>query len=965
MDTIDQVNPLIKANVEYFYELHTQADRYCSSDIVILYVNIRSAINKWRDFEAFIEHLPIRPDIIVVVETWLRESETIFYNLQGFYSFHCTRDYSPNQGRGGGTSVFIRNIPRLLTTCCDTVCFQDSTTIILKLNKLNCHIIATYRPEQTNVRQFVDILGGLLAKYRRAICVGDLNINLLENEAMVMHYRDTLLCNGHAILNSEEEVAGTRGESIIDHFCTDLLTYKYLLSNTEFSMSDHNALLLTVDIQEERDNSMASRIHIIDHDLADRSPMWDQIAITDSFDELSAYLQQIINNNRRTLTRRGAQTTRKPWITAYILGLISSREIYFKYHRRFPQNEYIENIYKHYKKRASVELKYAKKSYFEEKMSSNISNPKRLWEGIHELMYNTVSRKTASNVTVRSDNVLLTEPQEVCAKFSDYFCDVMRDLYIEDDSSLEAYIDTIQYEIQNEVRLLPATQEDILNALNKLKNNAASGYDGISVKFLKRHADKLIGPITNCINTSIASGAYPQSLKCASIVPLMKAGDNTLCQNYRPISVLSTLNMVFEEYIKNWFTYLLDSNSIIHPFQFGFRRKSNTETAVLHLTQFIAQNIQDGQFTSVLFLDLRKAFDSVDHRILRKKLNKLGLLANEAELLESYLRNRSHLVKIGNSRSSICHTPPVAVPQGSKMGPIMFNFMANDIHNLELFGKVQLFADDTTVKYSARSLEQLQQDMAHDISIICDWLKKNHLSANPVKTKFMVFAKSERGAAHINEFHFGLEMDGRLIEKVRKIEYLGVVIDDKLHWNDQVDKVRKEIAPYIFALRKMRPYVTEKTAELMYNAYVASRLTYASPAWRTASDYKLQMLRVLQHAALKSIRRLPWLTPSASLYSSKFLSVNQLLTFRLLLYIHKIKRNEVQHNFNMQVVSNIHSHHTRNHQNYYVGPRGGRTEEANVLKFGLFRYNQLPVDLKRESTYTFKKALRTYLSDLG
>lgn len=961
----DHMNTSIVPDVEYLSDIQTHSDRYLHTDIVILYVNIRSAINKWTDFEAYLAQLPISPDIIIVVETWFRAGETKYYNLENYVPFHCTRTHNLNQGRGGGTSVFVRNTPRLLATCRDTVCFNDSTILIIKLHKLNMHIIATYRPEQTNRRLFNEKLGELLSAYKRAIGIGDFNMNLLDGDSSIANYRATLLCNGHALLNSESLTAGTRNGNIIDHIFTDLFAYKYLLSNTNFSMSDHNKLMLTIKLDERQAPNQVDAIQIIDYTRIDSSPLWDNIASTQSFNELSILLQQLINYNRRSLVSNRSNRKTKPWITNHILDLIKIREFYFSYHRRFPENEYVASEYKQYKRRTTIALKKAKKEYFNDKMNSSVSNPKAMWATLRELMYNRTSTPQPSITAVKSNGILFTNQQTLVEKFSDYFSNVATDLHNENTDPNQQYIDSIAYHVPTETRLVHATTEDVHAAINRLKSNAATGQDGISAKFVKRYIGKLIEPLTNCINNAISAGTYPQVLKHASVVPIWKSGDCTICSNYRPISVLSSLNMIFEDILKNWLVNLLDTNNIIHPCQFGFTKNSNTETAVLHLTHTIAKGIQDGFYTAVLFLDLRKAFDSVDHRILLGKLAKLGLTENELQLLESYLTHRTQSVKIGTKRSSTRRLPPIAVPQGSRVGPVLFNFTTNDMHQLELCGEVQLFADDTAVKYRAKSLEQLRRDIQHDLTLISEWLTNNKLKANSEKTKFMVFSKSERGATQIDQFDFLISLNEKRIQRVRSYEYLGVVIDDKMHWNAHIDKVRDDISPYVFALRKMRPYVSESTASQVYNAFVASRLVYASPVWRTAPNYKLQTLRVLQHSAIKTIRRLPWLTSSSSLFSPKLLSIDNLILLRLLLYVHKIVNDEIRHNFNLQLISNMHSYPTRNNQNYYVDQRGGRTVEADILKHGLYRYNQLPAELKQEGSIIFKNKLRIYLSDLG
>lgn len=569
-----------------------------------------------------------------------------------------------------------------------------------------------------------------------------------------------------------------------------------------------------------------------------------------------------------------------------------------------------------------------------------------------------------SPIIIQEGNNQLNEPQDVCEAFNKYFIRTSQELYMQEPIN-HHYLDTINIQNNFAVPLRSVTQDAIRKAIDCLKAGAAAGNDRVSAKFLIRYKDRLIAPITNCINKSINDGVYPDSLKCAAIVPILKSGDPTNCGNYRPISVLSALNMIFEEILKNWLTSLMEANNTIHPHQFGFTKNSNTEAAVLNMTHFIGKNVQEGYYTAVIFLDLKKAFDSVDHRILLYKLGKLGLSDKENSLISSYLQKRKQVVKIGTSRSGVLDAPPIAVPQGSKLGPILFNYGINDMHDLVTYGVIQQFADDTAVMYRAKNLNQLQQDMSHDIGVISEWLANNHLYVNTDKTKYMIFTRSEKGAKIIEEHGFKLEWANQEIERVRAIKFLGIIIDDKLSWDKQVDKIRKEIAPYVFALRKMRPFITQETATIIYNAYIISKLAYISPAWRTAPQHCLQRLRVLQHSALKTIHRLPWLTSTHLLFSAQHLNIDNILIHRLLIFIHKVINNEIRHTFNLQQPVDIHDHATRSRNNYITGRRGGRTEEANVLRYGLTLYNQLPATIKTAASPVFKKILRVHLSTLN
>lgn len=318
------------------------------------------------------------------------------------------------------------------------------------------------------------------------------------------------------------------------------------------------------------------------------------------------------------------------------------------------------------------------------------------------------------------------------------------------------------------------------------------------------------------------------------------------------------------------------------------------------------------------------------------------------------------MVRLGKHRSDKRQAFNVAVPQGSRLGPVLFNFTINDIFDLELFGVVQMFADDAAIKYSARSLQQLQHEMAHDIRRLEEWFALNRLEINPVKSKYMIFSRSEVSASRLDLHPINLTINNEAIERVRKFTYLGVVLDDKLNWSEHIDKIRREIIPYVFALYRIRPFVTEETALMIYNAHIASRLMYVAPAWRTATQSKLNTLTILQRSALKSIKRLPRMTPSSSLYSESILDINMMLEFKSLVYLHSVINDDTRHTFDLTRFTQVHSHNTRNNRNFVIPRSNCRLSDANILQM-LSKYNDLPNELKTLPPASFKRRLRCFI----
>jgi len=201
--------------------------------------------------------------------------------------------------------------------------------------------------------------------------------------------------------------------------------------------------------------------------------------------------------------------------------------------------------------------------------------------------------------------------------------------------------------------------------------------NGISMKLLKELAQVISTPLAHIFNLSLAQGVFPEKLKLSRVVPIHKSGKTDSCDNYRPIALQSNISKILEKLVCTKLTNHLDLNKIIHPHQFGFQRFKNTEQNLVHVVNYISQALNEGDFCIGIFLDLKKAFDTVDHKILLTKLEYYGVTGLELDWFKSYLSNRSQVVDING------HSPPqeidISVLQGSILGPILFNIFINDL----------------------------------------------------------------------------------------------------------------------------------------------------------------------------------------------------------------------------------------------------------------------------------------------
>lgn len=364
--------------------------------------------------------------------------------------------------------------------------------------------------------------------------------------------------------------------------------------------------------------------------------------------------------------------------------------------------------------------------------------------------------------------------------------------------------------------------ETIIKNLNK---NSAVGYDGISIAFIKNYISELSFILCKLINGIYESGIYPDCLKIATVTPVFKHGNKLDVSNYRGISILSHSSKIVE---KTLYVRLLDylaKNEIIHENQFGFAELSNTLSATSFLMNKIRTNLDQRKFVSCIFIDLQKAFDMVNHKILINKLKNIGLNGKFLNILITYLHERKQRVKIGNTFGDFSNILS-GVPQGSILGPLFFNIFINDIFFLKLNGSIQLYADDMTIVYSNSNLSLLFEQMQSDLDLINLWLSNNLLKINVEKTNFILF-QTKNKFKNINLNNFEITLDKKIINRVESAKILGLIIDEKLNWSLHIKKIKSKINSASFA--------SNKCQMVFYHSCIMSHVSYLNPIWNTAT----------------------------------------------------------------------------------------------------------------------------------
>ena len=321
------------------------------------------------------------------------------------------------------------------------------------------------------------------------------------------------------------------------------------------------------------------------------------------------------------------------------------------------------------------------------------------------------------------------------------------------------------------------------------------------------------------------------------------------CYNYRPISVLPTVGKIMERAAHIQLYEHLDTNGPLHMKQFGFRRKRSTASALLQFSDDVLQNMENGLVTGVVFLDLKNAFDMVNHRILLLKLRALGVDDSAAAWFKSYLTNRCQRTVMGSTVSSP-RLVNIGVPQGSVLGPLFFLVYRNDLAESLKNSKTSLFADDTAIYCTSSNAAELQRKLNEDLAHVKDWLTTHKLTLNVSKTKFMIIAGRQR-LARVEEIELLVNED--TIEQTDSFKYLGIKLNEKMEWSDHIDYIQSKVAK-LGLLKRVKHLLPVWSREIIYNTMIQPILDYGDIVWGDRfNEVQMNRLQVLQNKAAKII----------------------------------------------------------------------------------------------------------------
>ena len=676
--------------------------------------------------------------------------------------------------------------------------------------------------------------------------------------------------------------------------------------------------------------------------------------------ELTEWLRHLSNTYTPIKVKQvHSNETDLPWMTRNLKICIKNKHKLFNC---FVSKTINYQFFSTYSKALKILMFLCERRYLLNQLHLSNKQPKLKWKCLNKILNCNKRKNDSDTLKLTVDNNHISSPKELAKTFNDYFIStpltIQNNLRITD----ENLINLVPFN-NSTFFFSPTTPNEVNTIIKRLKN--CNVLFDIPAKLLKFTADNVSELISNLINHCISDACYPSIFKTAKVIPLFKKGCKSYLGNYRPISLLPSLNKIFEKVIvSRLHSFILEYN-LLSDNQYGFRANKDTSQAAIRLINNILPAFHEKKYSIALFLDFQKAFDTLDRTLLFQKLYRKGIRGTSLNLIRSYFSDRSQFVHI-NGVDSDTKPTNIGTIQGSNLGPLFYILYADDLNYLFNDNSIKLvmYADDTAITLYGDDINLLSIKMKMIVSRLEVWSNFNKLALNVTKTKFMIFSP------HTGYIIPSLHLYNTAVECVENFTYLGIIIDSKLRFSSHLKHTENKLNRLCgISYHKSKVFDYESSL-LFYYSFVYSAISYGICCWggvfnvlacSRAQNLQDRILRNLFGQFYRGCNTNELYTKLHILKCKDIYQFNLMTLFYKL--IHRFYSADIESIF--EPILNEHSHNTRRYQEYIVPFPRINTIKLNFKYQVYLQWNNLPVSIKNsKSLSSFKSQLKAHYLNL-